>query len=105
MKMSGTVSKVAVTCGAVAVLTLGTSFAALAYDGQHCAEPGVCWQPQPGHPEKLSGSKYDVKQYEEPSEVAKQGKSEREMEARNEQRIQNFQKTGKFEYDVKKIAK
>ena len=67
--------------GGVAVLSLGASFGALAYDGQHCKEAGVCWEAQPGYPEKLAGSKYDVKGLEEPNEVAKQGNSERAMEA------------------------
>lgn len=28
---------------------------ALAYDGTHCKEPGVCWEPKPGYPEKRAG--------------------------------------------------
>lgn len=75
---------------------------ALAYDGQHCKAPGNCWEPKPGFPEKVAGSKYDPKH--DPKELAKQGDSEREMEARNAKRVANFRKTGTFVYDVKKIS-
>jgi len=89
--------------GGAAVLTLGTSLGALAYDGQHCKEAGVCWEPQPGYPEQLAGSKYDVRGLEDPHEVAKQGNSERAMEARNAKRVEYFKKTGKWVYDVDQI--
>lgn len=89
--------------GVAAVMSLGTSLGALAYDGQHCKEAGVCWEPQPGYPEKLAGSKYDVKGLEDPHEVAKQANSERAMEARNAKRVANFKKTGKWVYEVDKI--
>ena len=32
---------------------------ALAYDGTNCKEPGNCWEPKPGYPEKVEGSEYD----------------------------------------------
>ena len=91
------------------VATLGLAFVAVtavapafAYDGTHCKAPGNCWEPKPGFPEKIAGSKYDNKL--DPKEVAKQATSEREMEARNAKRVANSRKTGTFEYDVKKIA-
>lgn len=91
------------------VATLGLAFVAvtaaapaMAYDGTHCKAPGNCWEPKPGFPEKIAGSKYDNKL--DPKEVAKQATSERDMEARNAKRVANFHKTGKFEYDVKKIS-
>jgi len=88
-----------------AILLLGMSFGSFAYDGQHCKEPGVCWEPQPNMPAQLAGSKYDVRPLEDPKEVAKQGDSERAMEERNNKRVENFKKTGKFEYDVDKLPK
>jgi len=103
MKMYSSFNRLATLLGGAALLTLGTSLGAFAYDGQHCKEPGVCWQPQPGYPEKLAGSKYDVKGLEEPQEVAKQGNSERAMEERNAKRTAYFDKTGKWIYDVSEI--
>lgn len=93
-------------CGlaaAAAFATVALAAPALAYDGTKCKEPGVCWEPKPGYPEKtkITGSKYDPKH--DPKELAKQGDSERQMEARNKLRADNFEKTGKFEYDVSKI--
>ncbi len=85
---------------ATLVLSAVTS-AALADDGTHCKAPGNCWQPKPGYPEKVAGSKYDPKH--DPKELAKQGDSEREMEARNAKRVAYFKKTGKFIYEVDKI--
>ncbi len=74
---------------------------AIAYDGTKCKAPGNCWEPKPGFPAQVKGSKYDPKH--DPKEVAKQDKSEREMEARNAKRVENFKKSGKFVYDVSKI--
>lgn len=79
-------------------LTLTT---AQAYDGQKCSEPGVCWEPKPGYPEKVAGSKYDPKH--DPNELNKQAQSIKEMEARNEKRWQHLNKTGEFVYDVDEI--
>ncbi len=81
--------------------TLLLPVAAMAYDGTHCKEPGVCWEPKPGFPEKVAGSKYDPKH--DPNEVNKQAQSVKEMEARNEQRTQHLVKTGQFVYDVEEI--
>ena len=92
-------------CSLAAVLSFGASFTALAYDGQHCKEPGVCWEPQPNMPEQLAGSKYDVRPLEDPKEVAKQGDSERAMEERNAKRVENFKKTGKFIYEINQLPK
>ena len=86
--------------GAVIGMLLSIPWAA-AYDGQKCSQPGVCWEPKPGFPQQLAGSKYDPKH--DPKEVAKQGDSIKQMEARNKQRVDYFKKTGKFVYDVDKI--
>jgi len=43
---------------------------ALAYDGTNCKAPGNCWEPKPGFPDKIAGSKYDPKH--DPKELAKQ---------------------------------
>ncbi len=78
------------------------SLQAIAYDGTNCKAPGNCWEPKPGFPAKIAGTKYDNKL--DPAEVAKQDASERQMEQRNAKRVDNFRKTGKFEYDVSKIS-
>ncbi|MBS0251192.1 MAG: methanol dehydrogenase [cytochrome c] subunit [Proteobacteria bacterium] len=75
--------------------------AALAYDGTHCKASGNCWEPKPGFPEKIAGSKYDPKH--DPKELAKQGNSMKAAEERNKLRADNFKKTGKWVYDVSKI--
>lgn len=87
----------ALAIGVVAV----TSTAALAYDGTNCKEPGVCWEPKPGFPAKVAGSKYDPKH--DAKELNKQSESIKAMEARNAQRVENFKKTGKWVYDVSKL--
>jgi methanol dehydrogenase (cytochrome c) subunit 2 len=86
--------------GAAAVAVMAAT-SAFAYDGTKCKEPGVCWEPKPGFPDKIAGSKYDPKH--DPAEIAKQADSERAMEARNAKRTENFSKTGKWEYDVSKF--
>jgi len=77
------------------------STAALAYDGTNCKAPGNCWEPKPGYPAQVAGSKYDPKH--NAAEVAKQQTSINEMEARNRQRVEHFKRTGKFIYDVRQI--
>jgi methanol dehydrogenase (cytochrome c) subunit 2 len=89
----------ALVTGAIALAFTGA--AALAYDGTKCKAPGNCWEPKPGYPEKVAGSKYDPKH--DPKELAKQGDSERAMEERNKLRSENFKKTGKWVYDVSKL--
>jgi len=86
----------------MALIAATLSLSALAYDGTNCKEPGVCWEPKPGYPDKVAGSKYDPKH--DPNELNKQAQSIKEMEARNEKRQKNFAKTGKFVYDVEEIA-
>jgi len=105
MNVSFSINRLAAVGGTAAILLLGMSFGAFAYDGQSCKEPGVCWEPQPGMPEQLAGSKYDVKTLEDPQEVAKQADSERAMEERNQQRVESFKKTGKFYYDLDQLPK
>ncbi len=77
------------------------SSSAVAYDGTNCKEPGVCWEPKPGYPDKVEGSKYDPKH--DPNELNKQSQSIKEMEERNQKRQENFARTGKFIYDVEEI--
>jgi methanol dehydrogenase (cytochrome c) subunit 2 len=77
------------------------SYSAIAYDGQNCSEPGVCWEPKPGYPEKVAGSKYDPKH--DVNELNKQSQSIVEMEERNKKRQEHLAKTGKFVYDVDDI--
>ena len=87
---------------AAAVALAGIAAPALAYDGTKCKAPGNCWEPKPGFPEKIAGSKYDPKH--DPKELNKQADSIKQMEERNKKRVEAFKKTGKFEYDVNKIA-
>ncbi|MEG6509031.1 methanol dehydrogenase [Methyloligella sp. 2.7D] len=85
------------TAAALLISTAG----AFAYDGTNCKAPGNCWEPKPGYPEKVKGSKYDPKH--DPEELAKQGNSIKEMEARNAARTKHFQETGEWVYDVDKL--
>lgn len=100
MKSIARISRAAV-CAASVGLILVASSTALAYDGQKCKEPGVCWEPKPGYPDKVAGSKYDPKH--NPMEVAKQQESIKGMEERNRKRVEHFKKTGQWIYDVSKI--
>ncbi|PNG25291.1 methanol dehydrogenase [cytochrome c] subunit [Methylocella silvestris] len=88
-------------CAAGFVLAV-TSFPVAAYDGQTCVAPGNCWEPKPGFPAKVAGSKYDPKH--NPKELAKQSESITAMEERNAKRVAAFKKTGKFVYEVEKIS-
>lgn len=80
------------------VITALSAVTAQAYDGTRCREPGNCWEPKPGYPEKVAGSKYDPKH--DPNELNKQAQSIKDMEARNQRRWESLSKTGKFVYDV-----
>ncbi|WP_020178343.1 hypothetical protein [Methylopila sp. M107] len=99
-----TMSRFASVAAAAALTVAFAAAPALAYDGTNCKEPGVCWEPKPNYPakDKITGSKYDPKH--DPKQVVKQADSIKDMEARNKKRSDNFAKTGKFEYDVSKIA-
>ena len=90
-----------VTLAASAVILAVGAGVAGAYDGTNCKAAGVCWEPKPGYPEKVAGSKYDPKH--NPAELAKQKKSLDDQAARNAKRSAHFQKTGKWVYDVSKI--
>jgi methanol dehydrogenase (cytochrome c) subunit 2 len=46
---------------------------------------------------------HDLKKYEDPKEVAKQGDSEHAMEERNAKRVNYFKKSGKWVYEVDQI--
>lgn len=67
-----------------------------AYDGTKCKAPGNCWEPKPGYPAQIKGSKYDPKH--NPAELNKQSDSIAKMEARNAKRTEQFRKTGKWVY-------
>jgi methanol dehydrogenase (cytochrome c) subunit 2 len=83
-----------------AVLSMA-AFNAHAYDGTHCKAPGNCWEPKPGYPDKVAGSKYDPKH--DPAELNKQSESIKAMEERNRKRVENYARTGKFAYKVEDI--
>lgn len=88
-----------VAVGALALTSVAGS--AIAYDGTKCKAAGVCWEPKPGYPDKVAGSKYDPKH--NPAEVGKQVESRKGEEDRNKKRADHFKKTGKWIYDVSKI--
>lgn len=90
-----------VIAAAFLTFSLLVPIGASAYDGTVCKAPGNCWEPKPGYPEKVEGSKYDPKH--DPKEVGKQADSISAMEERNRKRVEYFKKTGEFVYDVKKI--
>ncbi len=83
------------------LLGLSLSSGAMAYDGTNCKAPGNCWEPKPGYPAKVAGTKYDPKH--DPMELNKQMESLQAMQDRNTKRVEHFKKTGEFIYDVKKI--
>ena len=91
----------AMTLAGAGVLSLALVGGASAYDGTNCKAPGNCWEPKPGYPDKVAGSKYDPKH--NPTELNKQQESIKGMEQRNSQRVEYFKKTGQFVYDVSKI--
>ncbi|WP_425531991.1 methanol dehydrogenase [cytochrome c] subunit [Ancylobacter koreensis] len=93
--------KTALALAGAGALGLAMIGGASAYDGTNCKAPGNCWEPKPGYPDKVAGSKYDPKH--DPKEINKQSESIKAMEARNAQRVANFKKTGTFVYDVSKI--
>ena len=59
--------------GTAVAAALIAATSAFAYDGTKCKAPGNCWEPKPGFPDKVAGSKYDPKH--DPAELAKQGDS------------------------------
>lgn len=82
-------------------LMVAAAPAALAYDGTKCKAAGVCWEPKPGYPDKVAGSKYDPKH--DPKELAKQQTALDAQAERNKKRSENFKKTGKWVQDVSKL--
>jgi methanol dehydrogenase (cytochrome c) subunit 2 len=86
---------------AIAAVLSMAAFNAHAYDGTHCKAPGNCWEPKPGYPDKVAGSKYDPKH--DPAELNKQSESIKAMEERNRKRVENYARTGKFAYKVEDI--
>jgi methanol dehydrogenase (cytochrome c) subunit 2 len=86
---------------AAGVIASAFAFAVQAYDGTNCKAPGNCWEAKPGYPEKVANSKYDPKH--DPAELNKQQESIKAMEARNQKRVDNLNKTGKFVYKVEDI--
>jgi len=93
--------KLLATLAAATVVALAGIGSAAAYDGTNCKAPGNCWEPKPGYPDKVAGSKYDPQH--DPMELNKQSESIKAMEERNALRVANFKKTGKFVYNVKDI--
>ncbi len=81
---------------------LSAATLAAAYDGTNCKAPGNCWEPKPGYPATVKGSKYDPKH--DPNEIVKPEKAIKAMEERNAKRVTCFKKTGKFVYDVSKLS-
>lgn len=81
-----------------ALASLLTAVGAQAYDGTNCKAPGDCWEPKPGYPAKIAGSKYDPKH--DPAEIAKNQQAIKAMEERNAKRLANARKTGTFKFDV-----
>lgn len=90
-----------ISCAIALAAAMAVSPAAMAYDGTKCKAPGNCWEPKPGYPEKVAGSKYDPKH--DPNELGKQGASMKAAEERNKKRADHFKKTGKWVQDVSKI--
>lgn len=82
----------------LAIAAIGTALPAFAYDGTKCKAAGNCWEPKPGYPAKVEGSKYDPKH--DATELAKNSDAVKGMEARNAKRLENFRKTGTFKYDA-----
>jgi len=99
--MRGIDNKAKATLLAALCLGIAGVSSAVAYDGTVCKAPGDCWEPKPGYPEKVAGSKYDPKH--NPQEISKQSESILSMEERNRRRVEYFKKTGQFIYDVSKI--
>ncbi|MFK8252999.1 methanol dehydrogenase [cytochrome c] subunit [Ancylobacter terrae] len=93
--------KLALATTGAGILALAMAGGASAYDGTNCKAPGNCWEPKPGYPAQVAGSKYDPKH--DPKELNKQSESIKGMEARNAQRVDYFKKTGQWVYDVSKI--
>ena len=83
----------------LAFASVFTASSAIAYDGQNCKEPGNCWEPNPGYPAKIEGSKYDPKH--DPVELSKQEQANKAIDERNAKRLANAKATGKFVFDVK----
>ncbi|HET6377245.1 MAG TPA: methanol dehydrogenase [cytochrome c] subunit [Methylocella sp.] len=86
----------------LALLSVISLTPVMAYDGTKCKAAGDCWEPKPGFPEKIAGTKYDPRH--DPKELAKQSESIKAMEERNRKRVENFKATGKFVYEVDKIG-
>ncbi len=83
---------------AIAASALVAAAGAQAYDGTKCKAPGNCWEPKPGFPEKIAGSKYDPKH--DPAELNKNEQAVKAMEERNAKRLANAKKTGSFKFDL-----
>ncbi|WP_029009945.1 methanol dehydrogenase [cytochrome c] subunit [Azospirillum halopraeferens] len=90
-----------IPAAAVAMVLAFAAAPAAAYDGTNCKAPGNCWEPKPGYPAKIAGTKYDPKH--DPMELNKQQESLAAMDERNKKRVAHFRKTGQFIYDVRRI--
>lgn len=87
-------AKITIPSICAAVLAATMAFPVMAYDGTNCEAPGNCWQPKPGFPEQIEGTKYDP--HHDPAELAKQQEALQRLEARNAQCSQTFMKTGEW---------
>lgn len=94
-------NRIKIAAPAFAMAVAVTASTAFAYEGTNCRAPGDCWEPKPGYPEKVAGSKYDP--MHDPMELSKQAESIKAMEERNALRVKHFKATGEFVYDVRKI--
>jgi len=97
-KIAGVVTLSCIIGGGLAAISTQAS----AYDGQTCVAPGNCWEPKPGFPAKIAGTKFDPRH--SPKELAKQSISIAAMEDRNKKRVDAFKKTGNFVYEVNKLT-
>lgn len=93
-------NRVILTTAGAAALAFAASSAS-AYDGTNCKAPGNCWEPKPGYPAVIAGSKFDPRH--DPLELNKQQETIKAMEERNSKRVEHFKKTGQFIYDVSEI--
>lgn len=93
--------KIIISASLIAAGGLLGAGSAIAYDGTNCSAPGQCWEPKPGYPDKIEGSKYDPKHSE--SELNKQQESIQAMEKRNAMRVEHFKETGDWVYDTDEL--
>ena len=88
------ISRIAGAFGLAFVIAGATMGAASAYDGTKCKAAGDCWEPKPGFPDKVAGSKYDPRH--DPKELDQEVKPpSRTWRSAISKRVEYFKKTGK----------